>query len=154
LYEPRNPRILGVTRSFVESGRFAFQRSLASNDAERANSWLLLNRDFGADVVPVIADANSMTYVLHKRLGDDIVVTTGVRLVRLRLAAALADSIFQRELLIRDANFVGLSPEQEGYRFLLGDAPADRAPRVAAAIEDQGSQFGADAVDTQARLAE
>jgi hypothetical protein len=31
---------------------------------------LLLNRDFGG-ATPVIADANSMTYVLHKSLGDD-----------------------------------------------------------------------------------
>jgi putative ABC transport system permease protein len=154
LYEPKNPRILGVTRSFIASGRFAFQRSLPSSDAERANPWALLNRDFGADIVPVIADANSMTYVLHKQLGDDIVVTSGVRPVRLRFVAALADSIFQRELLMSDGNFVRLFPEQEGYRFLLVDTPADRTARVAAAIEEQASQFGADAVDTRARIAE
>ena len=33
--------------------------------------------------MPVIADANSMTYVLHKALGDDIVIEQDGRPVRL-----------------------------------------------------------------------
>ena len=52
LYEPRNPRILAPRDAFLAEGRFAFQDSLASTEAERANPWLLLNRDFpdgGAD---------------------------------------------------------------------------------------------------------
>jgi ABC-type lipoprotein release transport system permease subunit len=154
LYEPRHPRILGASRRFIEAGRFAFQSAASSSDAERANPWLLLARDLGADVVPVIADANSMTYVLHKSIGDDIVVTPGDRPVRLRLVAALADSIFQGELLMSDANFARLFPEQEGYRFLLVDVAADRAARTASAIEEGAGDLGADAVETTARLAE
>jgi putative ABC transport system permease protein len=154
LYEPRNPRVMGVSRSFIDAGRFAFQSSVASTDAERANPWLLLNRDLGGDAVPVIADANSMTYVLHKQLGDEIVMSRGVRPVRLRLVAALADSIFQSELLLSDASFARLFPEEEGYRFLLIDAPADRVPQVATAIEAGAADLGADAVETTTRLAE
>jgi ABC-type lipoprotein release transport system permease subunit len=154
LYEPRNPRVLGVRAPFIEAGRFAFQRSLAASDAERANPWLLLNGDLGAGVVPVIADANSLTYVLHRSLGDEIVVSRGGRPVRLRIVAALSDSIFQRELLMSDANFARVYPEQEGYRFLLIDAPADRAGQIASTIEEAAGDLGADAVSTQARLAE
>src|SRR5262249_41834527 len=93
LYEPRNPRILGAGRAFIASGRFAFLSSLASSDAERQNPWLLLNQKInGQDgaVVPVIADANSITYVLHKKLGDDIIINSGNAPVTLRLVAALA----------------------------------------------------------------
>ena len=157
LYEPRNPRILGASRAFIESGRFAFQGSLASSDAERANPWLLLNRNMaGGDtrIVPVIADANSMTYVLHKKLGDDIVINQDGRPVRLRLVAALADSIFQSELMMSDANFRTLFAGQDGYRFLLIDAPPERAARVASAIKEGGRDLGADAVLTVERLAE
>src|SRR3989454_4308409 len=154
LYEPRNPRVLGASRRFIESGRFAFQSSTASNDAERANPWLLLDRDLGADTLPVVADANSMTYVLHKKLGDDVVIARGNRPVRLRLVAALADSIFQSELLMSEASFARLFPEQEGYRFLLVDAPADRVTQLSTAIEDGAGDLGADAVETTARLAE
>ena len=150
LYEPTNPRMLGVSRTFIESGRFGFQSSLAATDAERANPWRLLERDLGDGVVPAIADANSMTYVLHKNLGDDIVVAAGDRPVRLRLVAALDDSLFQRELLMSDANFVKLFPEQEGYRFLL----IDGAVTLEQKIEQSASDLGADAEQTTARLAE
>ncbi len=127
LYEPKRPRILGAGRRFIDAGRFTFQQALASSDAERANPWLLLHRELGVDVVPVIADANSMTYVLHKKLGDDIIVAQGDRSVRLRLVAALSDSIFQGELLMADTGFVRLFPDEEGYRFLLVEIGAERA---------------------------
>ena len=170
LYEPANPRVLGVGRSVVDAGRFAFGSSLASTDAERANPWRLLDRDLGADVVPAIADANSMTYVLHKKLGDEILIPRGDRPVRLRLVAALADSIFQRELLIADAQFVQLFPEQEGFRFLLVDTSVPHggtevtgttvvpgtevAGGTEVAIEQGAADLGADAAETSAFLAE
>ena len=73
--------------------------------------------------MPVIADANSMTYVLHLKLGDDLVLNRSEGPVRLRLVGALADSIFQSELLMAEKNFLRLFPEQEGYRFFLIEAP-------------------------------
>jgi putative ABC transport system permease protein len=154
LYEPRSPRVLGVSRRFIASGRFAFQSSMASTEAERANPWLLLDRDFGGDVVPVAGDANSITYVLHKRLGDEIVIPRGDTTVRLKIVAALADSIFQGELLMAESRFVRIFPDQEGYRFLLVDAPAARAGEIANAIEEGAGDLGADAVSTAERLAE
>ncbi len=154
LYEPTRPRVLGASDRFITSGRFTFESSLASNADERGNPWTLLNRNLGADVVPVIADSNSMTYVLHKKLGEDIVMNTAGRPVRLRLVAALADSIFQSELLMSEANFLKVFPEQEGYRFLLVEAAPATAAKVAEAFEKGGADFGADAVSTTARLAE
>jgi len=44
--------------------------------------------------IPAAADANSMEYVLHKKLGDEVVVDG----VRLKLVARAIDSIFQSEL--------------------------------------------------------
>jgi cell division protein FtsX len=157
LYEPRNPRILGASRAFIESGRFRFQASLASNDDERENPWLLLNKslaDESGPVVPVIADANSMTYVLHKKLGDDIVITRDGRAIKLRLVAALDDSIFQSELIMADANFISLFSGQDGYRLFLVETAPDRAGQVATAIEEGARDLGADAVLTTERLAE
>ena len=154
LYEPRNPRILAPRDSFLAEGRFAFQGSLASSDAERANPWLLLLGDQPDGVVPVIADANSMTYVLHRRLGEDIIIMRGDRQVRLRLVAALRDSIFQGELLMSQAHFTSLFPEQQGYRFLLVETPQERTVAVAGQVEDALVDFGADATATSERLAE
>jgi putative ABC transport system permease protein len=157
LYEPGSPRLLGASRQFIASDRFAFERSLASSEAERANPWLILNRGFGDGIVPVVADANSMTYVLHKTLGEDIILNTlnsSGRPVRLRLVAALADSIFQSELVMSETDFVQLFPEQEGYRFLLLETPPGRAAQVAAAVAAGAADLGADVIPTVQRLAE
>lgn len=154
LYEPRNPRILAPTDTFLAKGRFAFQNALATTDAERANPWLLLNRRETDGAVPVIADANSMTYVLHKTLGEDIVVRRGGRDIRLRLVAALRDSIFQGELVMSQENFTTLFPDQQGYRVMLVEAPSAQVPAVAAQIEDAMADFGADVTSTGERLAQ
>ena len=95
LYQPKNPRILGATPDFIDAGRFAFHSSLAETPEEHANPWLLLNREFPDGAIPVIADANSMTYVLHMKLGDDLVLPgSSERPVRLRLVAALVGQHF------------------------------------------------------------
>jgi len=154
LYEPRQPRILGVGHEFVSAGRFAFGRSLDRSDEERANPWQLLEREQRDEAIPVIADANSMTYVLHRSLGDDIVINHAGRPVTLRLVASLSDSIFQGELLMSEANFLKLFPEREGYQFLLVNAPPARAGELAAIIEDRLTDLGADATPTGERLAE
>ena len=154
LYEPRQPRILAAPAGFLAAGRFAFQSSLAQSEEERRNPWRLLQRDEQDGAIPVVADANSMTYVLHRKLGDDIVLSLGDRPLRLRLVAALSDSILQGELVMSEGNFLKLFPEQEGYRFLLVDAPRDREGAVVATLEDRLRDFGADVVPTAARLAE
>lgn len=154
LYEPKNPRILAPGDRFIAAGRFAFQASLASTDAERANPWRLLTREEGDGAVPVVADANSMTYVLHRRLGDELTIMRGGHPVRLRLVAALDDSIFQGELLMSQANFVKLFPEQQGYRVLLVETSPARAAAVGTALEDTLADYGADATSTVERLAQ
>ena len=154
LYEPVNPRILAPRDSFIAGGRFAFQDSLASTDAERANPWVLLKRSEPDGAIPVIADANSMTYVLHRRLGDVIQITRGSRQIRLRLVAALRDSIFQSGLLMSQARFLELFPEEEGYRFLLVEAAPSRAADTAAMFEAALADLGADATLTAQRLAQ
>ena len=153
LYEPRNPRILAPRDSFLAEGRFSFQASLAESGPEAANPWLLLQRSEPDGAVPVIADANSMTYVLHRQLGDVIVMMRGDREVRLRLVAALRDSIFQGELMMSQANFHALFPDQEGYQVMLVETAPERAAGVAAQLEEALSDFGGDATSTAERLA-
>src|SRR5215475_8768566 len=116
LYQPRNPRILGAPDGFIGESWFAFQSSLAKTDGEKANPWVLLNANLGEGVVPVAADANSLTYVLHLNLGNELTVNAGNGApVRLRVVAALADSVFQGELLMSETNFKKLFSDQEGY---------------------------------------
>jgi len=153
LYQPTRPRILGVGDRLIAAGRFSFQRSLSVDDASRANPWLLLERPLPGGAIPAIADANSLTYVLHKSVGEEVVLQHADAPLHLRIVAALSDSIFQGELLISDANFRTLFPAQQGFRFLLVDAPPSRAPAIGNEIERTAADLGADAQPTAERLA-
>ncbi|HUS11509.1 MAG TPA: ABC transporter permease [Pyrinomonadaceae bacterium] len=154
LYQPRNPRIIAPTPEFINSNRFTFQSSLAATSEEKENPWLLLNREFADAAVPIVVDANSLTYVLHLKLGDDLNLDAGNGPVRLRVVGSLADSVFQSELLMAESNFLRLFPEQEGYRFFLIDTPAaEQSSAIAATLEDRLSDFGFDVQPTAERLA-
>jgi ABC-type lipoprotein release transport system permease subunit len=155
LYRPQRPRIIAPKDEFLEDGRFTFRDSLAYSPAELENPWRLLLREADeSEPIPVVADANSMTYVLHKRLGDIIEIDrVGDLPLRLRLVAALSDSMLQGELVMSERNFLKAFPGQEGYQLLLVGAPAGRTGEVAATIEDRLADFGADATPAADRLA-
>jgi hypothetical protein len=145
LYQPRNPRILAPPAAFLRGAHFAFQDS----DPHTANPWLLLESQLPGGAIPAIADANSMTYVLHLKLGEDFVLNH----TRFRIVAALEDSLFQSELLISEQNFLRLFPDIEGYRFFLLDVSPHRAQQVTGVLEEALSDYGFDIQSTAARLA-
>ncbi len=152
LYQPANPRIIAPRDAFLAEGRFAFQSSAATTDAERQNPWLLLNRDEPDQAVPVIADANSMMYVLHRAVGEEMVLTNAGAPIRLRFVASLRDSIFQSELVMSEGNFRRLFPDQQGFQLMLVDTSDDPA-KVSQEIEQSLADDGADAVGTGEYLA-
>jgi len=145
LYQPRNPRIIAPPASFLRSARFAFQGALE----RAANPWLLLESQPVDGVIPAIADANSMTYVLHLKLGEEFALGP----TRFRIVAALRDSLFQGELLISEKNFLRLFPDVEGYRFFLLNVPPARADEVTGVLEGALADYGFDIQPTKARLA-
>ena len=154
LYQAKDPRVLAPEAAFLDEGRFRFGATLAETEAEAANPWLLLDRVFDDGAVPAIADATSLAYALHLSVGDDFVLNRdGGNPIRLRIVAALSDSILQRELIVGEAAFVRLFPEHDGYRFFLIDAPADGLAQVTAALEDRLSDYGFDVTSTAERLA-
>jgi putative ABC transport system permease protein len=168
LYQPRNPRILGVSDEFIKAERFVFQSSLAETESEKNNPWLLLEKNPNSAIrnlqspisnlqspIPVIADANSMTYVLHKSLGDTLQINdSNGQAITLQIVAALSDSLLQGELLMSEKNFLRLFPDQQGWRFFLIDAPPEKIQTVSTALEDRLSDFGFDATTTAEKLAE
>jgi hypothetical protein len=141
LYEPRTPRVLGAGRTFLELNRFSFTETIAKAE----NPWLLLDADPQDGAIPAIADANSITYVLHHKVGD--VFDAGG--VKVKLVAALDDSIFQSELIVSEKNFTRVFPDEQGFRYFLIDGP----PSIAAPLDDALSDYGFDVVATPERLA-
>ena len=131
---------------------------MAESDAERANPWLLLRRQFDDGAVPVVADATSMQYVLHVGVGDTFSIDTGgERPLVLRFVGALRDSVLQGELVMSEEAFVQLFPQQQGYRLFLVEAPSvrslDDARTLAGVVERELQPFGVDATVTSERLA-
>lgn len=154
LYQPRNPRILAAGNDFIQSGRFSFSQSLAKSKEETENPWLLLNRELPDGAIPVIADANSMTYVLHRKLGDEILVNqSSGESAKLRLVGALDNSIFQGELMMSETNFLRLFPDQGGYSFFLLEVAPGASSMAEGVLEEQLSDFGFDVVPASERLA-
>jgi ABC-type antimicrobial peptide transport system permease subunit len=127
---------------------------MAETDAERRNPWLLLDRTFPDGAVPVIGDGNSLQYVMHVGVGEDILVPgPGGTPIALRVVAALNDSVFQSELIIGEGQFTRLFPRIDGYRFFVARTPEGRDDEVTTALEDGLSDFGLDVQSTAARLA-
>jgi ABC-type lipoprotein release transport system permease subunit len=153
LYVPQEPRVLGVPESLTKSGRFAFAESLAADAARRNNPWLLLDSPQPDGAIPAIGDANTIRYILHRRLGDDVIVDGGGQPLKLRLVAALRDSIFQSELLISESNFRRSFPGQQGFRYFLIDVPPAHAAGATQPLEEQLADYGFDVHSAPERLA-
>jgi ABC-type antimicrobial peptide transport system permease subunit len=111
--------------------------------------WLLLNSRLPGGAVPAIADANSMTYALHRKLGEEFELAG----VRYRIVAALQDSVFQGELIVSEENFLRLFPDSAGYRFFLLQTPPGKSDEVARVLTAALSDYGFVTQPTEARLA-
>jgi len=144
LYQPRNPRIMAPRAAFLRDARFAFQ----SAEGHAANPWLLLESPLEGGAVPAIADANSLDYALHRKLGEEFELGG----VRYRVVAALQDSVFQGELVISEENFLRLFPDAQGYRFFLLNTPPGKADEVARTLTVALSDYGFETQPTAALL--
>jgi hypothetical protein len=151
LYQPQTPHLLGAPPDFLRRGGFAFQQTEDLTPEEDANPWLLLERDLGPGVVPAIGDFNSTQWILHRSLGEDVIIEdeSGGEL-KLRLVGLLQGSLFQGELLIAESRLVEYFPGRSGYGYFLVET--QRAESVAATLEKDLAAYGLDAVSSAERL--
>ncbi len=153
LYQPKQPRVLGVTDGFIDADRFTFAKSLAESNADRENPWRLLRGADADGIVPAVVDATSLQYVLHAAVGDVITIDAETaRPLRLRIAGSLSDSVLQGEIMIAESAFSRVFPNAAGYRVMLVQVEAGRGDEVATAIEDRLEPYGADVQSTVRKL--
>ncbi len=155
LYVPGDPRILGASPWFLRANRFAFARSLAATAQEQANPWLLLERGLeGGGAIPVVADANTLDYVLHKELGDEIVLNAppGEPGLRLLVVGALRPGALQGELVVAESAFVSAFPGESGRRFFLIETPPEKPAEVGDYLETRLGDAGFDVSETRELL--
>ncbi|HUF48398.1 MAG TPA: ABC transporter permease [Vicinamibacterales bacterium] len=157
LYRPQRPRLLGLPAAFLDANRFRFGRTTTETDQTRANPWHLLGPADADGIVPAIIDQTSLQYVLHAAVGDVITIDEDTaRPARLRVVAALSDTVLQGEILVAEPAFRELFPDVAGYHVLFVEvASADpaRVQEVAAMLEERLEPFGLDAQETTRRLA-
>lgn len=153
LYQVEQPRLLGVPESQIERGGFDFQQLMETETDGLANPWSLLNQEMGDNVIPVFGDYNSVLWILHSGLGQDIVMTDerGEE-IKLRFVGLLRKSIFQSELLMSEANFLKHFPSQTGYAYFLLDTAADSIDIYAQTLEETLTDYGFDATTTAEKL--
>jgi ABC-type lipoprotein release transport system permease subunit len=160
LYQPKQPRLVGVPHSLAADARFRFAKvvdeaRLRQGSGEAGgNPWLLLESSKPSEPVPAIVDQTSLQYVLHAAVGDTITIDADTpRPIDLRIVASLDDSVLQGEILIGDAAFQRLFPEIAGYRVFLIDAgQGAAADATSQELERALEPFGFDAQSTRARL--
>lgn len=147
LYQPRQPRLLGVPRAQRERGGFTFQ-----NTSEKVDDpWTLLDKDLGPGVVPVIGDANSTQWILKLPLGGTIAMENERgEPIELQLVANLSTSVFQSELLMAEEQLLRHFPSRAGFPYFLIET--DRPAEVSELLERELSSFGFDAITTAERL--
>jgi putative ABC transport system permease protein len=154
LYQPSKPRVLGLPQDFIQRGGFHFQQTVELSAAEQQNPWLLLERELEPGVIPAIGDLNSVLWILHRGLGDDVVVENEAgQQIKLRLLGLLQSSIFQSELLIAATHFTAHFANRSGYSYFLIQTPTDKTHDLAATLEKKLAPYGFDVTSTAARLA-
>ncbi|MCZ6680833.1 MAG: ABC transporter permease, partial [Candidatus Poribacteria bacterium] len=152
LYQPQKPRILGVPGDLIQRGGFQFQQTAATGD----NPWHLLESELEPGVIPAIGDYNSVRWILHLGLGEDLIIQDELgQELRLRLVGLLRTSIFQSELLISEANFIKHFPSQSGYAHFLVQTPPEPnlTQQITRILENTLADYGFDVSATTEKLA-
>lgn len=147
LFQPRQPRLLGFSDDLIQRGGFQFQQTVAQ---QFDNPWQLLKQDLGDGVVPVFGDYNSVMWILHLGLSQDLEIQNELgQTIKLRIAGLLKGSIFQSELIMSADNLSRHFPGQAGYRWFL---IRSSQPDIATQLEEQFRDYGLDVVSTVQKL--
>ncbi len=166
LYQPRQPRVLGVPRQLIDRGGFAWadfrrQPGLPGGEDPAKNPWRLLDLDLGTDPdgvprAPVVLEKNAANYSLHlwKGVGQTYEIRDDRgRAVRLEIVGLLSGSVLQGDLLIGERAFLRHFPQQTGYRFFLVETKPEQAAAVRKTLERALGGYGLAAETTRERLA-
>jgi hypothetical protein len=130
LNRAQTPRLLGVNPQELKD-RFSFAKLADASFSHRP--WMLLEKE--GEEIPAIGDETTITYGLHKEIGDTLSYTdANGHPFKIRLIGAVANSILQGSMLVAEPAFVRHFPGEAGYRMFLVDAPSREASAVSAAL--------------------
>jgi hypothetical protein len=149
LYQTRVPTILGAPQSLIDDQRFVFA----------SGSWKALLPDANVDAkgdapIPVLGDANTLMFSLHKYPGQTIPIPDDQHPTHeLKVAGMFQDSVFQGVLVMHEDRFLKLYPEQKGFRYFLIEVPPELADEATTYLETELAEYGFDCEPVSERLA-
>ncbi|OPZ97554.1 MAG: FtsX-like permease family protein [Planctomycetes bacterium ADurb.Bin412] len=122
--------------------------------AYKANPWLILEKDYGSQVIPAIADYDTIRWALGKAVGDTIDYTDerGEHF-QILLAGAIKKTMLQGSLIISERNFTARFPSAQGYQVFLIDTPPAATGSTAKALTLALRDFGLEVTPAAQRLA-
>ena len=156
LYQPRQPRLLGVGRKFIARGGFGW-----ADAPDMPNPWQLLAPDAprsrGQDegLIPVVLDQTTANYALNLWDGRGqrfTVHDAHDRPLDLQVAGLLKDGIFQGDLLVGEDDLQRYDPDAVGCRYFLIETPPGEATAVQQALQQKLGDYGFASETTVERL--
>lgn len=151
-----SPAVLGVKTGEFTS-REAFSFSEVSDEIEMEgvkNIWELLNKKLPDGSIPAVADSSVIKWGLGKSLGDQIgLPDENGSMVKIKLIAGLADSIFQGYVIISEKHFLEHFPSVSGFNVLLVDGAASGLEGMEDKLLKAFAGYGMDVVSAIERLA-
>jgi putative ABC transport system permease protein len=123
LYAPTRPKVVALPAGFVPA----------------------LDAPLADGAIPAAADANSLQYILHKAVGDEMTLDGGVRV---RFVTTLSGSVFQSEVIVGEKAFLQAYPGEQGFRMMLFEKEPE------AGLEEQFSDSGLDVMTVAEKLAQ
>jgi ABC-type antimicrobial peptide transport system permease subunit len=149
LYQPRQPRLLGVPPEMVKRGGFLFQKT----SEKVANPWTLLEDELEDGAIPVLGDFNSTQWILKLSLGQNLSMENEAgETIQLRLVGTLKTSLFQSELLISQENLARHFPSLSGWSYFLVETPPEAAEELSQRLEAFLEDYGFDALPAAEKL--
>lgn len=142
LYRPRRPRLLGVPPRLARQ-RFALAAGEGSVADLFAGAAAPPGDGGGAAPVPAVGDEQSVRWILHLGIGDEMTVAgDGGAPVRLRIVGLLAGSPLQGALLIPERELAARFPRHGGRSVFLIRTPPGREAAVAGLLAGHLRDFG------------
>lgn len=154
LNRAQQPEILGVNPDALAQ-RNAFTFAKVSNDLPdpQGSPWNLLDVELEGDLVPGIADMNSILWAMGKKVGDTLTyVNKNGKEFRVKLVAGVANSILQGKVIISEEQFVRQF-SSKGYQAFLIDTPPAERDRIKAELSRSLQDEGLALTDSTVRLA-
>jgi ABC-type antimicrobial peptide transport system permease subunit len=154
LYQPRQPRVIGIPIDRLDENAFAWSSRIrpSANDQAASPWWILSRRPPvleqllpGEESIPVVLDEATATYSLKLGLRDKFDLDDGRGgTIHCQIVGLLKNNIFQGSVLMADEAFRGAFPDESGFRMFLVRTPAGKADAVAATLEDVLGDYGLD----------